>query len=183
MDDDTYTAESFAWKLLMDDDDNDSLGTQLQTFAETYDEEDDPITFFYEIILTILMELIFGIMQLNNQAEGNDDSYVPDYKKYDIDTIMPILIQKFVKLHIMIYIIEIDRDENIDDRYCKIIFRHNQADEFFFNRYKNNIPDDKNYHMILNGKYAKQTELNNIYSTCSLNNKMYKISFNTRQKQ
>ena len=110
LDQDIYSPETFAWKLLLDDTKSDKLSSMLQTFTDIKDQEDDPVSFFFEIVLTILLELIFGIMKLDHYAENSADTeFIPNY---DLDQMIPTLKQKFNELHLILFMTVI---ENIED--------------------------------------------------------------------
>jgi hypothetical protein len=184
--DDIFTPEMFAWKLLLDDCNRDALSSQLQTFTDTYDTEDDPITFFFEIALTICMELIYGVLKLNFYAEHDDGKeFKHKLVNADIDNVLPMINNKFAELHLQCSIYGYDNDDYfkeyckdiLNHRYCRIILRHNKNDKKEFKLYADNIDDDKPYHMILNGKYDTQSKLKEVYATFSIENKIYKVSF------
>jgi hypothetical protein len=187
--DDVYTPEIFAWKLLLDNTKSDVLSANLQTFTDTYDEADDPITFSFEVMITIFMELVFGILKLNHYAEGNDEEFEPDFSKHNIDDILPLLKHKFNELCYILSVEVIDDtvdnksyiDSIMGERYCKIILRHNESDQAYFAIHDDDIDSDKDYHMILNGRFKQTKNLNEVHATCALNNKVYKISFDVVQ--
>lgn len=182
---DVYTPEMFAWKLLLDDTNSAVLSANLQTFTDTYDEADDPTTFTFEVLITIFMELIFGILKLNHYAEHNNENFEFDFTNSNLEDILPMLKHKFNELCYVLSVETIDEtNENIAyvnsviiSRYCKIILRHSKLDEYYFSVHSDEIDDEKDYHMILNGRFKKTNKLNEVYSTCSINNKTYKISF------
>lgn len=179
-----YTPELFALKMLVNDDKRDVLSAQLQTFTDTYDTEEDPSSFFFEIILTIFMELIFDTMMLNHYATSQDD-FVPDFKKNKISDVLKILKHKFNELYLMLFVEMIDdvpdnKDyiEKIEaDRYCKVLLRHNPKDHSYFMLYNDTIDEDKDYHMSINKKFKKTDKLNKIHATCFLHGIIYKIYF------
>lgn len=183
--DDVYTPELFAWKLLLEDANASVLSANLQSFTDTYDEADDPTTFSFEVLLTIFMELIFGMLKLNHYAENQDDQFNPNFSNHNLEDIIPLLKHKFNELCYILSIEIIDETQENNsyvnmvnkNRYCKILLRHNQADSGYFIVNEHIIDPDKDYHMVLNSRYELTDKLNDVYATCSLNDKTYKFSF------
>jgi len=184
--DDVYTPELFAWKLLLDDTKTDILSANLQTFTDTDDEADDPITFSFEVMITIFMELVFGILKLNHYAENADQEFEPDFTKHNLEDILPLLKHKFNELCYILSVEVIDDtadnksyiDSIVGERYCKIILRHNESDKGYFIINNDGLIDpEKDYHMILNGRFKPTKNLNEVYAICVVNNKVHKISF------
>jgi hypothetical protein len=189
LDQEYFTPELFALKLLMDTNNNyTSLDKQLQTFTD-YDENNDPTSFFFEIVLTIFMELFFGILKLNHFAENDsnntEEEFDPIMESDTVEDLLPIISEKFNKIGLIVSIFptEINDytkkiiDKEIKNRYCRIIYRNNESDENYFDQHEDEIDEDKMYHMILNGNFKKNNNLNDLYATWTIDDKYYKISF------
>lgn len=200
-DHDYFTPELFAWKLLMDDGTNKSLDAQLQTFTD-YDEGEDPTSFFFEILLTIFMELVFGILRLNHLAklEENENPDVQLNEEFDpilesetIEDILPIISEKFKQIGIYVSVLPTELNDYTEtiinkeksDRYCRIIYRNDLNDVDYFVHNADDIDDQKMYHMILNNTFKKTNDLDKLYATWMINldttqtnpSKYYKILF------
>lgn len=196
-----YDPEMLAWKLLFSDEENrKSLSSVLETFTDTCDEEEDPITFSFEVMITIFMELVYGILKINHFADkGPDAEFEPNLAKEDVESIIPTLKQKFSILNIFLSVnVYVENQDNVEyirntinnERYCRIIMRHNPKDSTDFLVHSNSIDDDKDYHFIGNKNYdrlkyikdgnknyGKTKELKDVFATCSISGKTYKISF------
>jgi len=184
--DDVYTPASIAWKLLMDDID-DSLSANLMAMTPDNDEDSDPVSFLFEILITIFMEMIFDLAIINNEID-NDNGFNPDISKFNINDFLPILEKKFNRVSILLNINTYDKKSDdhenlrniLDNRYCRVILRHCPEDSHIFK--KNNIPSELNYHIILNQMYKQKSDLKNIYAIIIIENIIYKISFNLVKK-
>jgi hypothetical protein len=183
--DEYYTPQNLAWKLLMDDLDEELTGV-LQANSPDFQWEEDPSSFLFEILITIFMEMIFDMAIIMNSSENEfnncDKEFKPDMKKFNIDDFLPKLKEKFERVSILINIEKHKRTnsdeflkEIIDDRYCRVILRYYHEDKKLFRKY--NVPDDLHYHMILNGNYKKKNKLDDIYAIIILNDFVYQISF------
>jgi len=64
-DDEYYSIETIAWKLLMDFENEEKLSSALKTLSDIPDSENDPITFSFEIYMHLFCELFFNIMNIN----------------------------------------------------------------------------------------------------------------------
>ena len=183
---DVYTPELFAWKLLLNEK-SVSLSSQLQTFTDTYDTEDDPVTFFFEIAITIFLELVFGTLKLNHYSDENnvDVPFKATFDNSTIEDMYPIIQQKFIELNLVLHVLSTDEESEPEHyknnlktkRYCRIIFKHNQTDHATFVMNADNIDEDKDYHMMLNGKCEKTNQLKDLFATWYIAGKTHKISF------
>jgi hypothetical protein len=194
-----YTPESLAWDLLVGDVDPEKRGLDetIEFFSQNNNDDkiskSDSMVDKYQILITIFMELLFGLAKLNFYAEleksGGDvnKKFIPKYKKFNFETYFSLIEDKMSVLG-FICNLDIENPENlteeskedlikmINDRYCRIILRYNDNDDYFK---ENDVPEDVYYHMIINGLNKKQfKKLNEIYSIINLNGKVYKISFN-----
>jgi hypothetical protein len=182
MDEHYYTPEEFANKLLTDNTKGKELSNHLQTFIDGYDcdNDNDQNTFLFEILITIFLELYYGLVEKNN--EHNDDIIID---ATTMDSIETEIKEKFNSINYMVSIHKYEIDEYnteflkpiTNKRYCKIICRHNKDDLDYFNKYIDNIDENKIYHMMLNNNYIKQNNLKDIYSIWIYSNMYYKIFF------
>jgi hypothetical protein len=184
-----YTPESLAWKLLLDDVDT-ALATQLLGINPDDIHDTDQTTYLFEILITIFMEMIFDIALLGDMTEyennnNTDYKFNPDLTKVDLNVFLPTLIKKFEHISILLSteINDIDTDDKVymqeilDNRYCRVILRHNKDDTDYF--IKNGLPNDLNYHMILNSNTSNNQfkKIKDVYAVILLNNKLHKIAF------
>lgn len=179
-----YTPESIAWELLVGEVDEEKKGSLLNYSMD--DGIEDPITFTYEILITVFMELLFNIAKLNSYNNNDDDTeFIPDYDKFDMNSFCAVIGDK---LNLLGYSLLVQDDEIadfaddkehlkeiIDGRYCRVVLRYHDNDTHFED---NNVSDDIFYHMKLNGlSDVKYEKLKDVYSVVFLNGKIYRISF------
>lgn len=177
LDDDTYSPKSIAWKLLLDDK-LDCLTSQILAFSEDRNSEDDGVSFFFEILLQIFMEMLYDLILINNLEDENVDKIIYDLNKINLNQFIEIMIHKFKIIHILLRIETFEEDHDINDqilknRYCRIALKCNQSDIGYFLSNKN----DLQYTFILNGSFQKKDQIDDLFSIVTLNNKFYKISF------
>jgi hypothetical protein len=184
-----YTPESIAWELLFGNIDEEKKGNLLNyTNDINYNNIDDPVTFTYEILITIFMELLFNIAKMDYWSESDNNiqnHFIPDYKKFNMSSYISIINDKLKIIGYCMFIKEDDMSDFIydkeslktiiDNRYCRIVLRYHDNDDHFES---NNISDDIYYHMKLNGlNENKYLKLNDVYSVIFLNEKIYRLSF------
>lgn len=182
--DEYMSPKSIAIKLLMENVDDDLSGV-IMGFNQDNEDDNDPDTFLFEILLTIFMEMIFAIGILMN---GTDKEFVPDLKTFDLNNFLPILKKKFARVSILLKIQTYNKksdESNVinkiyNGRYCRIILKHNPSEAHLFRLYM--VPEDMNYHFLGNKDYVKQTNLKNIYAIITIYDKIYQISFDTIEK-
>lgn len=191
MDSNNFTPQSIAWKLIMDDIDTSMVSTMLVYDPENMRDE-DPVTYIFELLITIFMELIFNIALISEadaiEKNENDKEFKfnPDLKKFDMESCMHVLEEKFKMLGIFVHVDTYEKNEYnkdmlkeiVDGRYCRVVLRHQKDDLVHF--IKNNVPDDVNYHMILNAFFTskRSNKLRDVYAIILLNDKVYQIYFN-----
>jgi hypothetical protein len=187
IDDNNYTPEALAWKLLMDDD---ITTSNLMIFS---DENNKEIVF--EILLTIYLEMIFGYYKMQylesncNNIDEADDNYDDIYDNFRLDLtnvnlfmLTNIFSTKFNKLNFILNVREITRleyDENKKNRYCTILLKDSPFDNTYFIMNERHLDPEKRYHFVLNSLYKtkENIELRDIYCTIITNNICYKIYF------
>jgi hypothetical protein len=181
MDSDTYhSPEKIAWGLLVNNIDDSIQG--IDTFPYEKDFGDQH-AFIFEILITIFMELLFGMAKLD--CLEKTEKYIPNYKTLPIDALLSVISDKMLILKYIVHVDEYDKSEFIDDkkkfkelsdkRYCRVLLRYYDNDDFF----RKEISDDLYYHMKLNGLVSekKYKKLSDVYSIIMLNEKIYVISF------
>jgi hypothetical protein len=162
--DEFYTPEKLALRLLLDDLDEDLSGMLLPLNPEP-NKENDSASFLFEILITIFMEMIFGLVNLMNSCEDEsnnvDNAFSPDMSNFDINAFLPKIKDKFENVGIFLGIIEHNRSdieksyEKINnERYCRVILKYYHEDAPLFIKY--NVPDNLHYHMLLNESYEKR---------------------------
>lgn len=181
----SYTPETIAWKLLMDSD-LEKLQNRILDVIE-FDEDDDPVSFQYEILLTILMEMIYGVLQINyySNLQEEEELFEPKFTKKDIEDNLDFLKEKFLKIGILlnIQVFDINSDDRnylnniIRKSYCRVALRYSEKDKQFFQIHSNKIPSEKNYWFINNQTYQKQTKINKIIGTCIFDDTFCSIKF------
>jgi len=190
IDDNNYTPEALAWKLLMDD----AITTSnLMIFS---DENNKEIVF--EILLTIYLEMIFGYYKMqyleancnNNEADDKTldnyddiyDNFKLDINKVNLFTLTNVFASKFNKLNFILNVREINREEYFQskqNRYCTVLLKDSPNDEMYFTLNEKHLDPEKRYHFVLNNMYKtkENIDLRDIYCSVNINNVYYKIYF------
>ena len=186
VDENNYTPEALAWKLLMDD--NITI-SNLMVFSDVNNKET-----VFEVLLTIYFEMIFGhyklmYLEANCHQENYNENYDDIYDNFKLDItqvnlfkLTDIFASKFNKLNFILNAREITRDEyNIskNNRYCTILLKDSPFDEAYFLINKQFLDPEKRYHFVLNCFYKKIENINlrEIYCTIIINSVCYKIYF------
>src|SRR3989338_3079930 len=102
-DDQIYTPETIAWRLLLHDTGSSILTSMLETYSEGNDNEQNQDTFYFEILITIMMELIFDMMKLDFYSNNTGD-FTYDMENIDIEPVIKLVKQKFNKIHVIAHI-------------------------------------------------------------------------------
>jgi hypothetical protein len=183
MEDNTFTPEELAWRLVLDEN-IDSV--PLIAFSDDNTKE-----ILFEILITIYVEMIFDyskLKYLENQNNSDDDNFNNNFENFkinlnnvNINDLTNIFIEKFQKLKFILNVSELSREqynESKKKRYCTILLKDSQTDYLYFELNKDHIDPEKRYHFVLNNLYKEQKELRNIICSFSINNKYYKINFN-----
>ena len=203
IDDTNVTPESLAWKLLMDDNVKEYEGVILAYVNNDNDknkniEKYDDIAGQFEILITIYMEMIFGLLKINHvnkfineQGELNnnvdlDKSFKPDFTNFGIDDLKSCFREKMKKIRVFLSALTI-HDTMIDDPgdfgkmteyYCKILLKDTQGGKSYFKKNGSNLDPEKRYtFLIRNDIEKKQNKLQDFYAVCALPNMKVRISF------
>lgn len=191
--DDTFTPEELAWRLLFDDNvDN----VQLLAFSD-----ENSIEILFEILLTIYVEMIFNYYKIQyletclNNDDGNndnfndnfDDNFNDKFDNYKLDLTqinLGMLTDKFdekikkIKFILNINEMTFDRFEECKiNRYCTILFKDLLRDKAFFIMNGEYLDPEKRYHFVKNSRYENKNNLRDIFCSFELNGKYYKINF------
>jgi hypothetical protein len=195
IDDNNYTPEALAWKLLMDDD---ITTSNLMIFS---DEKNKEIVF--EILLTIYLEMIFGHYKMqyleancnnidnidNIDDNDEDDNYDDIYDNFKLDinkvnlfTLTNVFASKFNKLNFILNVREINREEYFQskqNRYCTVLLKDSPSDEMYFTLNQKHLDPEKRYHFVLNNIYntKENIDVRDIHCSVNINNVYYKIYF------
>lgn len=183
--DEIFSPENIAWKLLFDDTKQMSAG--LQTFSFENDNDGDPATFTFEILLTIYLEMIVGFYRTLHlgQKEEKGETITTDDFALDLDNINEeVLLNPFrdslLKVNYFLKVREISTSEK-GNYYCKILLRDNPDDKPVF-KMNRSIDKDKKYTFILNSSYKRNKNLEDVYSVVTIKGKTYRVSFDRMGK-
>ncbi len=167
----TYTPEELAWKLLVDENINDTATIAFTDSKET----------LFEILIIIYIEMVFSYYRLNYLMEhDNADNFKLDLTCVNLESLTNVFSEKINKIKFLLNIHEIllEEYEYIKwDRYCTILLKDSPSDSIYFFANEEILGPDKRYHFVLNSQYVPRTELRDIFCTVKINNKYYKISF------
>jgi hypothetical protein len=181
------TPESIAWKLITDENLEKNGNFQMLTFADEQDEQNDPITFLFEILLTVYFEMLFGLGTLefllnNEDTDLTEKDFKPDLEQITLDQLNTPYSDKFKIIKYLLFITPLSVDDFIyykNDAWCKIMLKDYKPDETFFEFNSKYIDTPKRYCFIRNSLYIKKTKLNEVYALCNLGKSMYKINFSS----
>ena len=183
LENDVFTPETIAWRLLVDGDLKEIRG-QLLTFTEDENITNnvEKVIIEFEILITIYMEMIFGWYKLLYLMENDDPKkFIVDLSKITLENLENPFSEKFKILGYILSVEEITDMEYYDfvrdESYCRIALRDLDDDHGFFFLNRQNIDPEKRYHFILNSKYPKHACLRNIYSLVKIKKVAYKINF------
>ena len=126
--DDFYTPESLAWDLLVGNTDNTKVEKLLDYSYERVDNKkkiasQEKLTFRFEILLTIFMEILFDLAKLNCYGENNEGSlkFEPKYEKFNIDAYIDLIEDKFKILGFCVFINKEKKEQENEERIRNII--------------------------------------------------------------
>ena len=185
---DYATPQSIAWKLLTDDYHEDLSGALLG-FSPDISKEEDPASFSFEMLLTICLEMVSHMALIMHTSSENisDDTLILTEKDFQFEEFFTQIKKILGAVSILFSVNTYDNNSNnytikkiLDGRYCRIVFRYNKNDKIHFDR--NGVPDDVNYHFILNDSYENKTDLRDIYAIIVRKDIIYKLSFNKVNK-
>lgn len=189
-----YDPKTLAWHLY-NDTFSEAMSSQIFGFGPA--GEDDIISWYFEIFLSIFLEMMFHMMLLDNAKllEDNEEGYFdeedlePNFEDFDMGLFLPIIDKKFKRISLLARVIEYERnpddefekemlDDMIKGRYCRIILRHNSEDTHYFE----SIESSELYDFIPSEGFEPKTKLKDVYAILRLNNKVYKIYFDNLEK-
>lgn len=171
-----YSYQSLAWKIIMDELNDE----QMIELLNPNENDDDPMSYTFEFMLNIFLEMIIDCAIISHLSENNEsDKINPNLN--NLNSYLPTIETKLKNVNIGLYISEYDQnpDNMIDivylNRYCRIILRNNKNDIHLFEKY--NVPEDQHYYMLLNKEYVKKSKLSDIYAITTISDISYRISF------
>lgn len=180
IDENDYTPEALAWKLIMDDNiDNSSL----LIFSEDNNKET-----LFEILLTIYVEMIFDYYKLkylesldpNENFDNNFDNFKLNVSNINIFNLTYIFSSKFNKIKYILNVKELTSEEyeiSRKHRYCTVLLKDSENDYIYFMMNEKYLDPDKRHHFVLNSLYEKKENLYDIYCTFNINSNYFKIYF------
>lgn len=192
-DDEIITPEALARKLLLDDE-IENCSAILLPFVISDEKKEDSIynrnACQFEILITIYMEMVFGILiinHINNHIDNNgnidntidlDDTFNPDLTECDVNGMTDIFREKLKKVRVFLSVNEICDNDLYSDYYCKIVLKDTIDGKEYFEHNKARLDPKKRYtFLIRNDPAKKQNRLNDFYAICDLPNKRIRISF------
>lgn len=197
-DDNIVTPESLALKLLIENDVNDYTGV-LQMFVDDNNSTlYDKYAGQFEILITIFMEMIYGMLKIEHinsfiDSDGNldenidfDSTFKPNFSEYDIKDITKIFQEKFKKIRIYLSIHEVQGDDKnnkndygyYDKYYCRTILKDTFDGRTYFWRNRKILDPNKRYTFVLRNDNDKNNKkLDDFYAICVFPHIKIKISF------
>jgi hypothetical protein len=180
IDENDYTPEALAWKLIMDDNIDNS---NLLIFSEDNNKET-----LFEILLTIYVEMIFDYYKLKYlESLEPDDNFDENYNNFKLDisninvfSLTYIFSSKFNKIKYILNVKEISQEEyetSRKHRYCTVFLKDSPNDYTYFVMNEKYLDPEKSYHFVLNSLYKKKENLFDIYCTFNINSNYFKIYF------
>ena len=192
-DDEYYSIETIAWKLLVDDENIEKLSSAIRTMSDIADSEENELTFAFEIYMHLFCELVFNIMNINfnSNPENEGKKFYPQYEKNNLEDIVSLLKEKYAKLNLLLYLHSTDItpkcnltkyiEKNYQDRYSRILLLENVNDKLLLDTYGKYRDKTKFYMMLGSQKFYNTVKSNykirDIYSIIVVNKKIYKVYF------
>lgn len=186
--DNLYTPESIAWKLYQDNIDE-PLSAQILGLGPP--GEDDEITYKFELLLSVFMEMLLHMMRMDNikECEESNDNLdldlEPNFEDFDVELYYPVIRSKFKKISYLASVETFNKNDDPDylihvvkDRYNRVILKNNPEDTHYFEE----IDSDDQYDFIPCMGYEPKTKLKDVYAILNIYNKMYKIRFDIIEK-
>lgn len=182
-----YSPEELAWKLVMDENIDDSVA--IMAFADENSKET-----LFEILITIYIEMLFDYYKmsylestLNLEKEEEENKICDEFENFklnlnnvNLEMLEKVFSEKFKKIKYILNVHEISYDyyEYIKkNRYCSVLLKDSPSDSTYFLMNEDHLDPEKRYHFVLNSLYLPATELRDIFCTVKINDKYYKISF------
>ncbi len=174
-DEDIMTPDALAWKLLLDDGEENEQNEKNNTYRggilPFLDEQMsmyDKTSCEFEILCIMYMEMVFGLLKINHMntfmnedgeiTEDDDDkiekSFKPDLSTYKVDDLSDLFKKKFLLINYYLSVSIIDPELNDfsqnefgfeNDYYWKIILRDVGKGNEHFEKHKQTIDPTKRY--------------------------------------
>lgn len=208
-DNNIVTPEALAWKLLMDDDVEDYAGILLPSVDGEHFYNDtsllyDTLSDQFQILITMYMEMLFGMLKINHVSkyvDVNDNiddnidfdaTFKPDVNDLidnntkSLDGLIDLFREKFKKVRVFLSVRGIyDANEkkpkdygSSSEYYCRIILKNSDEGKKYFMDNKDWLDPDKYYTFVMrDDKKRKHNKLADFYAVCTLSNMKIRISF------
>lgn len=202
-DEDIVTPESLAWRLLIDDDVNDYAGVLLPFVTGDNNTTNDSIRYDnladqFQILITIYMEMLFGMLKINHinsyiDTNGDLDESVdleatfnPDISKFTIDDLIGTFRDRFAKIRVFLSVRGIyDSNENNpkeygsdSDYYCRIILKNSPEGKTYFRTNSHWLDPEKLYTFVIrNDDKKRQKKIDDFFAVCTLPNLKVRVAF------
>jgi hypothetical protein len=200
------TPESLAWKLLMDEDVKEYAGTLIpfvsgdQELSHNSDMRYEQLSDQFQILITLYMEMVYGLLKINHIASGMNDhggiddtidlekTFNPDLSKFGVDDMLILFREKLKKIKMFLSVREIFTSDPTNPRdygfsseyYCRIILKDTPDGVTYFWNNRNNpaVNSAKKYTFVMRDDKKKENKkLNDFYAVCVLPNIKVQISF------
>jgi hypothetical protein len=187
------TPETMAWNLLMGIDIPDFYGAmQFSVIGNEKHSNDqyDHMAQQFEILITMYMEMVFGLLKINNMCESIDkgsekvEEFTPDLSQFTLEQMTEIFRDKFKKIRYYLTIIEYKDDQSYrdigynSDYYCRVILKHTVEGKKYFDQNKHRLDEKLNYTFAIRpDKIFGQKKLNDFHAVCTLPQMKIAISF------
>lgn len=171
--------EELAWKLLLDDElDKNECG--VITDDDSLDENNtqtEKITYVFEVLLTIYLELLILNAKIYYFEENNDlENFKLNFDNFSSDILINPYRKKIIKIGFFLSVLPMEEITN--DHYCKILISDIPEHKNFFTMHPNIT---KKYHFVTNLKYMNGNitvnNLKKVYGIFTKDGISYKISF------
>lgn len=193
---DVVSPESLAWKLLVDDDIEDFAGvlipcSESSSISDMKTVKHDELIDQFQILITIYMELVFGLLKINhinNNLDENgeiknvnlEESFSPDFSIFSIDDLLNLFKDKFKKIRYILNVKEISEEDSYYTMkyYCRIILKDTPDGKIHYFVNKNKLDSTKRYtFLIRNSNLSEFNQLSDFYAICALPNFKVKVYF------
>jgi len=196
------TPEALAWRLLMDDDVEDYAGVLLPSVSGGHIDDGENLLYDtladqFQILITIYMEMIFGLLKIDHVSSFIKDGIVdenidfdatfsPNVSELTADGMLDYFREKFKKVRVFlsvrgVYDSNEDEPKNYgssSEYYCRIILKNTSEGKTYFNNNKDWIDPEKHYTFVIrDDKKRRHRQLSDFYAVCTLSNMKIRISF------
>jgi hypothetical protein len=187
-DDDMYTPQSIALKLINDDNIK-KLSTCMQLYSDVTAVDNFEICCMtFETLLSIFLEMLIIMMKneivLFNEENNSNIDVIPDFENFNMDMYAENIENKIKNINYIISIETYDKNDKdfikmlTSNRYSRVLLRHSNLDkQYFVDNY------EEYYDFVLNSGFVKSNKLSNIFSILIIGDNLYKIFFSEIEKK